>query len=87
MSEQVCKSFVYHKGNCFLVSSIVRFCSALGFYDLNYTETMAWTYDEATNLRGYLIYQGESYKGDLSRHSKVCQLLADTGKPEEEGVG
>lgn len=80
---RVIKSYVWHKGKCFFVSTIERDSSAL-FYNHRYNETLVWKYDWENRERGELVGQGEGLKGTIQNHLKICERIYFTGKVEEE---
>ena len=72
MDNSVIKSYVWHNGKCFFVSTIERDSSAM----LNpgrYNETIVWEYDWAKAERGKMIHQGEDGKGCIGTHLRVCK--------------
>ena len=83
-NKRLIKSYVWHEGKCFFVSTIDRDSSALGGPG-RYAETMVWTFDWDNNTRGgeYLFSDGGG-KGYIGKHLKLCQRIYDTGMCEEK---
>lgn len=75
------KSYVFHKDNCFFVSTINRESSSM--YGGTYAETMVWCFDWATNERKNLIWQGEGGTSSINTHLSICKRLFETGIPDE----
>jgi hypothetical protein len=80
--ERVIKSYVWHEGKCFFVSTINRDSSAMT--GGRYAETIVWNFDWGKNERGSIVGQRESYTDSIFRHIKICQMLHDKGIIEEE---
>ena len=80
--ERVIKSYVWHDGECFFVSTINRDSSSM--IGGRYAETMVWGYDWDNRKRGGLVGQGEASEGSIYGHQQICKLLFDTGKCEPE---
>lgn len=81
--NRVIKSFVFHDGKCFFVSTIERESSA-AVAPGRYNETIVWEYDWATATRGELIHSGEAAKGSLREHFSICAHIHSTGEPKEQ---
>ena len=77
-NERIAKSYVWHAGRCFFVSTIERDSSAP--QGGRYEETIAWTYDWDRQIRGHQIYLGEG----PGLHWVICQELEKNGKIIEE---
>lgn len=79
--ERRLKSYVWHDGKCFFVSTIMRDSSAVG-YPSRYAETMTWEYDWNANERGKCVDQDGS--GDaLHQHLRVVEDFYRYGKRKE----
>jgi hypothetical protein len=81
MSDPLVQSYVWHKGQKFLVSTINRLCSSVLAPDLTYAETMAWELDPTNNDRMRLLWQGEAFAGALREHERAVRALFSTGEP------
>jgi hypothetical protein len=77
------KTFAKHEGKCAFVSTINRESSAALAYGAVYAETMAWEWDEETQTRGKLLYQGESSKDSLFTHNSAVERFEKHGTFEE----
>lgn len=78
---RIWKSYVWHKGKCFFVSTIERdYHTAAG--TIRGEETMVWTYDWEKHERGdKIIYHG----GHICDHQAACRCLINYGEiPDEE---
>ena len=89
MSEKQIQSYVWHKGECFFVSTIERDSSAM----LNpgrYNETFVYKCHPqdikgAVNADyGQQVYQGSGPTGSATTHIWVVNALYETGKPPVE---
>lgn len=78
----VIKTYVWHDGQCYFVSTIDRESSAALAQDLVYAETMVWKVDFATGVRGAMVHQAEGPRGSISEHMAICQRLRATGNAE-----
>lgn len=84
MNEQpdnrVWKSYVWHKADCYFVSTIERdyhtFCGPS-----RGQETIVWRYDYAKSERGEMIHQA----GNIRDHAAICRCLILWGEiPDED---
>jgi hypothetical protein len=82
--QRVIKSYVWHKGRCFFVSTIERDSSAM-LDPGRYNETLVWDYDWDGRTSKSLMYQRDCVRGSIRRHLAVCQELFDKGEltPED----
>ena len=78
--KRVWKSFVWHDGKCFFVSTIERtFDTYAGFTQGD--ETLVWEYDYERKERIDLIHQG----GGVAEHQMICRCLIAEGEcPNED---
>jgi hypothetical protein len=75
------KSYVWHGGKCFYVSTIDRDSSAM-LGPRRFAETIVWEFDWEKNERGSIVYETGWLAGSIFKHSQVCEFLHDTGRPE-----
>lgn len=82
--ERVIKSYVWHKGRCFFVSTIERDSSAM-LDPGRFNETLVWDYDSEKRERKSLMYQRDCCRGRIEQHLSVCKELFESGelKPED----
>lgn len=80
--ERVIKSYVWHEGKCFFVSTIERDSSAM-LGPERYYETMVWEFDWKKNERGAWIAQEGCSRGFLREHFSMCERLHETGDPNK----
>jgi hypothetical protein len=73
------QSYVFHKDQCFFVSTANRACSALGASDIIYAETLVWESNTRKFSQDRLIHQGEDRRDGLDTHFKICKQLFQTG--------
>ena len=73
--NRVWKSYVWHEGKCFFVSTIKR---DFGTYEgmVRGEETLTWEYDWEKNERGKLIGQS----GGVLDHQAICRCLINFGE-------
>lgn len=77
------KSYVWHDGKCYFVSTIDRDSSAM--QGGRFSETMVWNYDWNTHKRDDgVLYQDGGPENFIGRHLKLCQRIFDTGTFEDE---
>jgi hypothetical protein len=84
---RVMKSYVWHEGQCYFVSTINRESSALLAPDLVYAETMVWKVNFDSGIREAIVHQAEGPRGSIAEHIAICQRLRATGNaaaPAEE---
>lgn len=81
MSETLIQSYVWHKSNCFFVSTIDRDSSALAGPG-RYAETLVWEYDYEEHERGQIVGQDEGVEGSIRTHLVIVQRLYETGQVE-----
>jgi len=81
--ERQIKSYVWHGGKCFFVSTILRDSSACEG-PRQYNETMVWPYDWETATRSpNFIYQDGDTAGSIRQHIKACERIHATGNPDK----
>ena len=74
--EPLWKSFVWHEGRCFFVSTIERDYSTCEGRTRG-LETLVWNYDWTENKKvGYPIH----HAGGIVNHIAICRSLIATGK-------
>lgn len=83
--KEVAKTYVWHKAQCFFVSTIERESSAMEG-PRRFNETLVWLYDWDKRERGEWIYQDEACRGSLATHQRIVQALYDTGQPSKEST-
>jgi len=76
--NRIIKSYVWHEGKCFFISTIDRDSSAIG--GGRYAETMVWDFDWDTDKRGDIITQDEDSEGSIRTHLHMCQQFHNNGK-------
>ena len=79
--ERVIKTFVWHDGKCYFVSTINRPSSAI--YGGRFAETIVWEYGWDERERGALIHQDEALEDCISTHLRVVNNLHLTGSPKD----
>lgn len=76
--NEVIKTYVWHEGVCFFVSTIERDSSSPEGGRFN--ETMVWEYDFERKERSPLIsWQDWAFKGSIATHQRVVEKLFDSG--------
>ena len=75
-NKPIAKSCVWHKEQCFFVSTITRGYTTIEG-ESEGAETMVWEYDWAKQARGISL-------GLASNHFDACKQLIETGKLEAE---
>ena len=78
-TEPLAKSYVRHKGQWYLISTIDRDSSAMYGGPMRYAETMVWLYDYETKEFGELLWEGEGMVGTTRTHFQVAESYAATG--------
>jgi len=82
--DRVAKTYVWHGGKCFFVSTIERDSSAMEG-PRRYNETMVWEYDlEKRERSKNFIFQDGCSKGSIWLHQQVVVRLHQTGDPHED---
>lgn len=69
--KRLAKTYVWHDGKCWFVSTINRESSAMAIW---YAETLVWT------SAGDLIYQGEAGRDSIKTHQAIVESLARCGR-------
>jgi hypothetical protein len=78
------KSYVWHDGQCFFVSTIERDSSAMMETPVSrFHETIVWEYDWDTAKRGTMVAQ-EGCGTAFDQHYRVCKDFYETGKLNDE---
>ena len=78
--ERQLKTYVWHEGKCFFVSTIIRDSSAVG-YPSRFAETITWEHDWKTNERGEMVDQDGSGPA-FQQHMRVVEDFYRLGKRE-----
>ena len=79
--ERKLKSYIWHEGKCFFISTIMRPSSAMHYQGM-YAETITWEYDWNTQERGKIL----DLTGDgdaLTQHQMVVADFYRYGKRQE----
>jgi hypothetical protein len=76
------KTYVWHEGRCFFVSTIDRDSSSM--HSLRFSETIIWEFDWATNKRGALLHAASDADGSIREHLRQVTALHETGEPAHE---
>jgi hypothetical protein len=74
------RSYVWHEGQCFYVSTIDRDSSAM-LGPRRFAETIVWKFDFDANVRGEQMSMHSGLEGSVFTHLKVCGCLHETGSP------
>lgn len=82
LDERLIKSFVWHDGKCFFVSTIDRDSSSL--IGGRFSETIVWAYDWEANERGASLYEECGIEGSIKAHLDTVRRIHDTGSPDKE---
>ena len=89
--ERIAKSYVWHKGQCYFISTIVRDSSAaIEAPTPRYAETIAWAVDWDSNERGKTVGEcGHTRYHALSKHMQIAEYIGLHGEflpePDQEG--
>lgn len=75
--ERIVKSYVWHDGVCFFVSTIERDSS--GIDGGRFNETLVWDYNWEERERGKLIAQDSAPVGSINTHQKIVDTLFRDG--------
>ena len=78
--KRVIKSYVWHGGRCFFVSTIERDSSA-AWSPRRFYETLVWRCDSRNGERGALIAQEGCLLSPLRQHFSICESLHEKGWP------
>ena len=78
-NDRVIKTYVWHKDQCFFVSTIERDSSAFGDTS-RFNETIVWECDWATGKRGEILYTHGSGRGSIDRHLQICKEFYKNGR-------
>ena len=80
--RRILKSYCWHKGRCFFISTIERDSSAAVSPAPRYMETIAWEYDWDSTERGEMV--GMTGDGEAFRqHADMVEQLYRTGEYTE----
>lgn len=85
-NERVIKSYVWHNGACFFVSTIERESSAM-LGPRRFNETLVWRFDWDKRERGVqILFQTSDGVGSIHMHQKTVQAIYDIGELSFEEV-
>jgi hypothetical protein len=82
-NNRVAQTHVWHEGQCWLVSTANRRCSAPAAWDSIYAETLVWLCDSRSGV-GPLVWQGSSSAGDISVHEQAVRSLWKKGAIDDD---
>jgi hypothetical protein len=77
--QRLIKSYVWHREQCYFVSTINRESSAALAYGARYAKTMVWLFDWEKSTRGELIHQAGDAENRVLAHLLICEKLHDKG--------
>ena len=81
--ERLIKSYVWHEGKCYFVSTINRDSSSEMGGRLS--ETMVWNFDWDKNERGkHILFSDGGGQGYIGKHLQLCQRIFETGTFEDK---
>ena len=75
------KTFVWHDGACFFVSTINRDSSSM--LGGRFAETIIWEFDWKTNKRGAQVNMSSDMEGSIREHMRQVASIHETGAPIE----
>jgi hypothetical protein len=75
--DRIIKTYVWHKDQCFFVSTIERDSSAME--SMTYNETIVWEYNYERRERGEMIFHDDDSKGSIDTHQRIVESLYSTG--------
>lgn len=75
----VIKTYVWHDGKCYFVSTIERDSSAAIIPAPRFNETIVWEYDWKTATRGKMIHQEDAVKGCIGVHQEIVRIIFNYG--------
>jgi len=81
--NRVIKTYVWHGGKCYFVSTIERDSSAI-LGPRRFNETMVWEYDWNSDERGQLVYEDGGPTGSIRTHQAVVEAIYENGIPSKE---
>lgn len=81
-NNRIIKSYVWHLGRCFFVSTIERDSSATEG-PRRFNETLVWDYVWETATPGAMIAQGDGPAGSIKTHMRICEQLFRDGKVDD----
>ncbi len=80
MSEdRVIKTYVWHEGACFFVSTIERDSSAMEG-PRRFNETLVWRYDWDKRELGKQCFQADDCTGSIVAHQRTVEAIHDVGE-------
>lgn len=79
--KRLIKSYVWHEGKCFFVSTIDRDCSSM--LGGRFSETIVWEWDWENDKRKHIVYESGSIRGSIKEHQRICAELFANGKVED----
>lgn len=77
--HRIIKTYVWHEGICFFVSTIERDSSAMEG-PRRYNETFVWRYDWDKRERGNQCFQAEDRPGSIVAHQRTVEAIHDVGE-------
>lgn len=78
-NDRVIKTYVWHDGKCFFVSTIERDSSAAGGPQ-RYNETIVWEFDWEKNERRLMVFQTSCAPGSIVAHQRTVEAIHDVGE-------
>ncbi len=79
-NDRVIKTYVWHEGACFFVSTIERDSSAMEG-PRRFNETLVWRYDwDRRELRGGICFQADAPLGSIVVHQRTVEAIHDVGE-------
>lgn len=74
----IIKTYVWHDGKCYFVSTIERDSSA-GDMPYRYTETMVWEYDWEGRERRKQVLEGDGGPKSIRTHMEIVKAIHEGG--------
>lgn len=82
--ERIAKSYVWHEGQCYFVSTILRDSGVALAPGMRHYETLVWEYDWDKQERGKWVGQYGSDPRGVRQHTAVLQGYAANGRYYED---
>lgn len=80
--ERVIKTYVWHEGSCFFVSTINRDSSSPYACGARYAETIVWAYNWELKKRCELLWTDSAGEGSIRAHQAMVERIHKTGDGE-----
>jgi hypothetical protein len=79
------RSYVWHGGKCYFISTNTRQSSAAAAYGATYAETIVWDCDSPAGERVKILHMESAAAHSINKHLEICRAIYNKGAEAFKG--